>query len=96
MSNFHKSKQLNLVDIFNDASRYIEDIHTSEYVKRDDFVLLILPAGVVMFLVTIPAVSTFHIWLLLLGAALVFSISILEIYKSSQNCNHGLPITQGS
>ena len=44
MSNLHKSKKLDLVDQFNDTSRYLDDIPTIYYAEFEQHISDIYPA----------------------------------------------------
>ena len=43
MSNFHKSKQYNLIDMFNDTSRYLDDIFTIDNTEFEKHIPDIYP-----------------------------------------------------
>ena len=43
MSNIHKSKKLDLVDMFNDTSRYLDDILTIDNGEFENYISNIYP-----------------------------------------------------
>ena len=93
MSDLQKSKRHDLIDMFNDTSRYLDDIFTIDNPEFEKYIPDIYPAElshgwVVTFQDSHPTVFTFRSWLDLLDVVLAFWISILKISKLLQNCLH--------
>ena len=100
MSNLHKLKRYDLIDMFNDTSRYLDDIFTIKNGKllavmfrpafttnamTSDFLSSISPGWVVMVLDSHLMVFKFLSWLDLLSVSLAFRISILKIFNLLPN-----------
>ena len=87
MSDLYKSKRHDLIDMFNDTSRYLDDIFTIDKPEFEKYIPDIYPAELRLNKAdSHRALFTVHSWLDLLGVVLAFWISILNISIFFQYC----------